>query len=249
MKLVREAYTIQPHRIVGQIIEILKLVGIWGTDSRFAVINFLTKTIHFLLSTLLCIAIFVGSLTSDDSNESLFLAAASVAAGIHSVKLIYVLAKKDQLLSFFDDVCVHSVSDAKELNKVQQTVNNFAKFGFVYMIFVVVGIVGFYIVTLPNFSTEVALPFKIGFPLDWKHNRMYYWFAYFFVIGGIFTAGASSYFTIIYWYTLFNCSIKYKILGNRFRALGTGTETPLQGEIFYPRIFVELVTDHQIIRK
>lgn len=259
MDLIRKEYTIQPHRIIGQIIEILKFAGMWGTDSRPVFIDVLTKVFHFSLSTLFFVALIVASLSSANRNESLYLAAVAVSAAVHSVKLVYVLGKKDQLLTFLKNVCYHSVRDSKHFGMVEQRINSFAKFGFIFLVLVTVGILGFYILTLPIFSSDtddVNLPLRVAFPLDWKNNRINYWIAHLFVIGAISTDAIVISFSVVCWYTLFNCSLKYKILGNQLRALGRWTDdtvvsnlSPNEREELFSQNFAELVTAHRNIRE
>lgn len=172
----------------------------------------------------------------------LFLA---IAAALHVFKLIYILTKKDKILSFLDDICVHSFNDVKEFNEVQQKLNNFAKFGYAYNFFMAFGVSCFQILSLPIFSSEVTLPLKIGFPLDWRNSRTNYWLAHAFIATGVIAAATVSSFTIIYWYIMLNCSMKYKMLGNQLRSMGKKKE---RKELFSQQ-FVQLIETHRNIRK
>lgn len=249
-----EVHIIKPHRIITQIIAVFKCFGMWERDNQFLIIKLLKRLIHFLISASLCFSLFSGSYLSDDYNESFFLTAAGIGSLLQVVKLIYVLTKRDQISSFLDDI---SVTDLEEFSDMQQSLNNFAKFGYVYIFILVIGVVGFYIITLPVFSTDLALPLNIGFPLDWRNNRLNYWLAHSFIAIGLLMAAVAYFFTIVYWYIMFNCSIKYKILGNQFRTLGRTTSTfvckkdisPKEQQEHFSQRFVELITAHQKIQK
>lgn len=252
MEIPKEVHNIKPHRIIGQIISVLTFFGMWETDNQFFLIKLLTKLIYFLISSSFCVSLFSGSYLSADYNESFFLTAAGIGGILQFVKLIYVLAKQDQITIFVNDLCIHSIPDIDEFNAVQRKLNNFAKFGYVNVFITTIGIVGFHIVTLPIFSTEVALPLSIGFPFDWRNSRINYWLAHSYIAIGILTAAVAYFFTMVYWYIMYNCSIKYKLLGNRFRTLGHRTAAIIslteKEELFYKDL-VELVRAHQDIRK
>lgn len=254
MELSKEVvYIIKPHRIVNQIISVLTVFGMWEKDNEFPIIKLLKKVIYFLISLSFCVSLFSGSYLNVDYKESFFLTAAGIGGILQFVKLIYVLAKKDQILSFLNDICVHSLSDLNEFNEIQRKLNNFAKFGYVNIFITTTGIVGFHIVTLPVFATEASLPLSIGFPLEWKNNQINYWLAHSFIAIGILTAAVAYFFTIIYWYIMYNCSIKYKILGNQFRTMGQRTNvaitSPTEKEELFSRDLIQLVTTHRKILK
>lgn len=243
---------IKPHRIISQIISVLTFFGMWETDNQFFITKSLTKLIYFLISSLFCVSLFSGSYLSADYNESFFLTAAGIGGILQFVKLIYVLAKQDQITTFLNDICVHSIPDRDEFNAVQGKLNNFARFGYVNVFITTIGIIGFHIVTLPIFSTEVALPLSIGLPFDWRNNRINYWLAHSYIAIGILIAAVAYFFTMVYWYIMYNCSIKYKILGNRFRTLGYKTTAIIsmreKEELLY-KYLVELVRAHQDIQR
>lgn len=252
----KEIYNIKPHRIISHCITVLTFFGLWQKDDQFLIIKLLKKLIYFLISSSFCVSLFSGSYLSVDYNESFFLTAAGIGGTLQFVKLIYVLNKKEDISSFLNDICVHSL-DSDEFNEVKEKLSNFAKFGYANIFITTFGVVGFHIITLPVFSTEVALPLSIEFPLDWKNNRISYWLAHSFIAIGIFTAAIAYFFTIIYWYIMLNCSIKYKILGNRFRKLGHRTAaiisknvtSPLEKKELFSKCFIDLVKTHQNIQR
>ncbi len=258
IELKQEVYYIKPHRIISRIIGLLSFCGLWEDDNQFIVIKLMKRLVYFVISLSFCVSLFSGSYMSDDYNESFFLTAAGIGGILQFVKLIYVLNKKDQIASFLNDICFHSLSDLDEFNEIQEKLNNFAKFGYANILITTIGVLAFHIVTLPIFSTEVALPLSIEFPLDWKNNRINYWLAHSFIAIGIVIAAIAYFFTMVYWYIMFNCSIKYKILGNQFRKLGQSTSptnvckienSPKETEESFSQRFIELVKIHQNIQK
>lgn len=255
--LQNKVYTIKPHRIVSQIIAVLTFFGMWEKDDQFVVVKLLKKIIHLLIGACLFSALGVGSFLSDDIIESLFLAACAIAAANQVVKLIYILTKKDKILSFIEDICFHTLSDSNEFNEMQQKLNNFAKFGYLLVFFMSFGVLCFLILSLPIFSSEVTLPLNIAFPLDWKNNRMNYWLAHSFIAIGIGAATLETFFCVIYWFIMINCSIKYKILGNQLRTMGEKTSeifannksSQMEKENHFSQYLIQLIKTHRNILK
>lgn len=253
-----KVYNIKPHPIVGQILAVFSFCGMWEKDHQFFIVKLFKKVTLFLITTSLGTAMASGIFIADDNNESLFLAGCAIGTALHTVKLIYILTKKQQILSFIDDICAHSFSDFDEFGKVQQKLNTFAKFGYATVFFASCGIVGFLILSLPIFSSEVTLPLNVGFPLDWKHSRINYWLAHSFISIGVIVVAVVTFFTVIYWYILFNCSIKYTILGNQLRTMGDRTAaiigtghkiSPMEQEKLISQYYVQFIESHQNIQK
>lgn len=255
----KQVFTIKPHRIISQMIVLLTFLGLWEKDNQHFLIKLLKKFAYVLICCTLFGALLWGAYLCDNKNESFFLTACATAVFLQISKLISVLTKKDQILSFLDDICVHSLSDLNESDEVQLNVNNFAKFGYIYLSITAISVVGFHIVTLPIFSPEgeVTLPVSIGFPLDWKNDRVNYWLAHSFIAMGIVTVMIVYFFTMIYWYVMFSCSIKYKILGNQFKRMGQRMTTingqkdsvSMDNQTSFSQCPVELIKIHRNLHK
>lgn len=214
-------FTITTHKLIDRVIKMLVFFGMWhkATDSIYLKLG--KKLINSIVLVSLFASLASGALLSNDMNEKVYLSAATVAAGLLVVKLIYMLLKQREILTFLNGICVHTVADANEFNVVTIKLNNFARFIYVNYFSMSMAMFLFAIFTLPFFSSERRLPLNIGFPLDWRKSLFAYCLAHSFVIVAVVFALAVTFFTIIYWYIMFNCSIKYQIFGNKLRELGS----------------------------
>lgn len=216
-------YKIEIHPIIGHVIKVLQLFGMWHKDDESFYRKMAKKTINSTILLSLFASLASGAYLSKDMNESVYLSAATVASALLVVKLSYILSKQNQIHQFLNEICVHTVTDAEEFDEINIKLNNFARFGYMNMLSMVVAIFLFTILSLPFFSSEKRLPLNVGFPLDWKESLLGYWLAHTFVITAVVFAVVVTFFTIVYWYIMFNCSINYKILGNRLRKFGSRT--------------------------
>ncbi len=73
----------------------------------------------------------------------------------------------------------------------------------------------------PIFEKERVLPVPIWFPLDWKNNLLYYWFAYIFsTLGQLSLVVLNSFIPIFIWFLMYGNALKLKLLGDRISKLG-----------------------------
>nr|QGW45403.1 odorant receptor 30 [Bradysia odoriphaga] len=214
-------YTIRAHPIISQVITVLQIFGMWHKNEEPISLRMGKKMINSIISVSFLVSLFSGAFLSDDMNESVYLSAATVGIALLVVKLGYILSKQHEINEFLNDICVHSIEDVNEFDEINIKLENFAKFCYVNLFSLLLGISLFIITSLPFFSSERRLPFNIAFPLDWKNSTVGYCLAHTFVVVAVIFAMVVSFFTIIYWYVMFNCSIKYQLLGNRLRKLGS----------------------------
>lgn len=242
---------IQP--IIGHIIKVLQLFGMWRRNDKsrcLQCVEMIQKIFSLITLILLFASLSSGSYISEDMSESVYLSAASVASALMVIKLTYVISKPIEIHKFLNEICVHSAADSKEFDEISVELNNFAKFGYANIFSMLSSISFFIIMSLPFFSSETRLPLNIGFPLDWRSSTISYVLAHSFVVIAVVVAMVVTFFTIIYWYVMFNCSIKYKLLGNRIQRLGeeTRSEKTLR-EQHVVKELIELIQIHRHIQE
>ncbi|XP_037028512.1 odorant receptor 94b-like [Bradysia coprophila] len=214
-------YTIRAHPIISQVITVLQIFGMWHKDEESTFSKIGKKMINSIMLVSLFASLSSGAYLSGDMNESVYLSAATVASALLVVKLGYILSKQHEINEFLNDICVHSIEDVNEFDEINIKLENFAKFGYINVFSMLLAIFLFIILSLPFFSSERRLPLNVGFPLDWKNSIVGYCLAHTFVVAAVIFAMVVTFFTIIYWYVMFNCSIKYQLLGNSLRKLGS----------------------------
>lgn len=249
-------YKIEVHPIIDHIIKVLQLFGLWRrNDNSFCLksVEMIQKIFGLITVPSLSASLTLGAYMSDDMNETVYLSATMVASALMSVKLIYVIVKQTEIRKFLNEICVHSVTDVKEFDEINVELNNFAKFGYANIFSMALSISLFIIFSLPFFSTERRLPLNVGIPFDWRNSTISYALAHSFIVIAVVFATIVTFYTIIYWYIMFNCSIKYKLLGNRLRQLGeqtTNEKTLCQQEErnFVVKELIELIKIHRHIQ-
>lgn len=175
------------------------------------------KFFCFLIYSSFFISLVCGVYLSDDKNESIFLAAMSLAVGVIIVKLNYMLWLQEEIYNFIYDIGTHSMTDEKEFLKCTKKIDNFMNFVTAFLTMTLFGVIPIFVFCLPIFSNEKKLPLKIAFPWNYRHNECAYWAAYFYTLFGYLYTLVCMLVTIIIWYVMLNCSIKYESLANQFR--------------------------------
>lgn len=249
-------YEIKPHPVIGHVITSLTLFGMWHRDDESVYLAIAKKVIYTIILVAFFASLGTGAFLAEDMNESISLSAAAVCTALMVVKLFYVLSKQKEVQEFLNDICVHSVTDVEEFDEITVQLNNFGKFGYANVCSMFVSIFLIIALSLAFFPSEKQLPLNIGFPLDWKRSVWEYWVAHTFVIISLVTAMVVTFFTIIYWNIMYNCSIKYKILGNKFRRFGSdsmNTEKNMLSTVEKRRLIVadliNLIKTHRRIQE
>lgn len=135
------------------------------------------------------------------------------------IKLLYIIWKKKQILRLLRAIGVYSIEDQEEFLLVNHNLKILMKFVTVFLSLTYFASFRCLLI-LPFLASEKRLFPNIGFPLNWENNEVSYWVAFTFV----FTEGTLSsltiLFSIIMWYLMFNCALKYEILGYQIKKMG-----------------------------
>lgn len=201
---------------------ILYFFEVWQHENRGFFVSTCFRLWYLLSYGYVVIAIALGSLTTNNENEVVFLAVMAIIAVVIVIRLYSFLWKKDDILRFIREMGTHSIKDDEEFQQVNDSINNFIKFvsSFEIMIFCAVVTVS----SVPFFTTEYRLPLTYYFPFDWHQNIFLYICAYVFVIYGLMSTLLYTIFNSIIWYLMMSCGVKYLTLGSEFRNMGIGSD-------------------------
>lgn len=255
-------YKIEIHPLIYQIINVFDCCGMWERYSRFATVfgvN-LIKLIYSVVYGSYVMSIAIGCYSKrDDKDELLLLAVVGVLSGVLLVKQNYVLWKHKEITIFLHELSENSIADENEFIKIDKKINFFMKFVRYYLYMNTLGNSLFMISGLPIFRREKMLPLNIWLPLDWKNNGIHYWIAYSICFTCLILSWLNSLLTVLVWYLMINCSIKYEILGSQLRNIGITrtTNAPVaidrgsngEKQKLLLQDFIELIKSHQHIRK
>lgn len=211
-------YYIEVNKRISQIVIVLHQSGIWCNDEESISLAKRARKLFYLIFLMSYDASIIScSLLSDNWNESVYLIAVGIAGIVTTIKMYYFVWKQKEIRAFISQTGTQYVEDYEEFVKVKDKVKSFMNFSSTYLLMVFVGCGLLVTFSLPVFSSEIRLPFNIWFPLDWKNNSISYWIAFAFVFCGMIGSLMAVMASVIIWYLMLNCSIKYQILGNQFR--------------------------------
>ncbi len=214
-------FTIEVHKIVNQMISYLYLFGIWQNESHSRFRVWCSRVWYLLAYGYVAIAIALGSMTTDNENEVVFLAVLAIVAFVLELRLYLFLWRKDEIFGFIRKMGVHSIKDDEEYSHVNDKINNFMKFVSFYEITLFCSVVMMSSSALPFIVSERRLPVSYYFPFDWHGNTFNYVIAYAFVVYGLMLTCYIAITNTIVWYLMMSCGVKYLILGNEFRNIGS----------------------------
>lgn len=166
-----------------------------------------------------------------------------------TVKLWILVFKQKKVMELLNRICVFSIKGDEELVFFTNKVKKFAKFVTVLTWLTAGSVLGS--VVFPFVGNTKSLIMDIAFPLDWKNSEIGFWMAQIFFVSEVAISGIVLSFSIIIWYLLLHCSLRYKILGADMRSLGrqvTGDGnvklTEKQQQIIFYRDLGELIKNH-----
>lgn len=165
----------------------------------------------------------VGAIKNEKMDELVFLVEASIVTGVYTVKLWILIWKQNQILHLLKRICEFSIRDDCGYVLFKDKLGGFIKFvvGFVTGLIIALSLET---VVFPMFGTEKTLFYKIWFPLDWRNSEVAFWMANIFIFIGDFIMMTVMLFSIIIWYLLLNCALRYEVLGSEIRDMGHITE-------------------------
>lgn len=221
-----EMYQIKIHNRIHQIIALFHYFNLWQKETQssfrevFWKLFYISFYVHFLVS------IGIGAVYAVNKEESIFLSEIFLTGSVITMKLIYILWKKKDILAFTEKLGIHMIEDCGTFDKVNNKLKNFMKFMSCYMCLIISSVP---LVTMSSFVTnEKRLPLNVAFPMDWKHNELVYCVAFAYVTIGIIFSVVFNFLSNIIWYIMMNYCIKYEVLLHQLRNIGNVNERNLE---------------------
>lgn len=219
-------YNIEIHGTFRRIIGVFYQLGIWQNVKESAFHRMCWKLFYLFHFILFQIIVVTCGYLSDSINDALFCVEIEVGTVVLTIKLIYLLWKKDDIQALLSGcLLTHSIPNHEEYVDITKKIEYFMKFVHTYMLGLGVTAVVLSVATLPIFSNEKKLPIIFTLPFDSEQNVIIYWTTYVYLTFELFFLVVLSFFPVIIWYIMLNCSIKYRLLGNQLRGFGTKRST------------------------
>ncbi|XP_037039750.1 putative odorant receptor 71a [Bradysia coprophila] len=216
------------HTVIDRTISFFRRIGIWHGEVRPTMNQLRLKLFYSIYHTFFCTSLYVGAITNESADESIFLAEAAIIVAVFTIKIWMLIWKQKQIMRLLNRICVFSIRNGEEFEFFNDKVEKFIKFVKLFACATVIASLGCSV--FPFFVNEKLFIVDIAFPLDWKDSEIGFWMAYIFFVSEIVLTLLALTFSVIIWYLLLHCSLRYKILGMEIRNMGRTTD-PSKEEI------------------
>lgn len=230
---------VEVDRTVCYLFAVFYQLGIWSRHEESYRRGLIRRTLYVFHYFSFFIFIATRAIQSDNDDEKLILMEVAIGVVILMVKLYYLLWKTDEILTFFEDpIVTHCMTTNDDYGEVQDKVKKIGKYFRAYITILIFTAIVVILLALPIFTGEKTLPIFMRFDSDSEsfYDTILYCMSFFFISTGIITSVIYNGFMLFIWYVMYNYSIEYKVLGNRFKALGGST---------YEQELVDLIRSHK----
>lgn len=211
------------HPLIQHIIQLNYNFGLWQEEDAPLVRKIARTVVYVLFSIGFVVSLLGGSLITEDHHESLFLLTLGLIVSVLNFKTFLNYSRANDVLAILQAICTHSIENGDSdqlLQNINRKLNFFKNCSFLFLALIVTIVLTFLMLFFPAFLTKKQLPFNIWFPLDWKESSIAHWMAYLYIIFCLIFNSFICLLTLIVWYIMLNCSIKYEVLGDRFSHFG-----------------------------
>ncbi|XP_037039743.1 putative odorant receptor 71a [Bradysia coprophila] len=245
-------HSVRIHKVIDQMTSFFHRIGIWHGEDKPTVGQIRLKSFYCIHYLFFITSTSIGAITKETVDESIFLAEVSIALTVLTIKIWMLIWKQKQIMRLLDRICVFSIRNNEEFEFFTDKVEKFIKFVNVFMCATIVGSLGNS--AFPFIGNERTIIVDFAFPMDWKNSEIGFWMAYiFFVFENILTFLPFS-FSVIIWYLLLHCSLRYKILLTEMRNMGriTGGDkvkiSEQEQKTIYHKDFAAAIEAHNHLR-
>lgn len=135
------------------------------------------------------------------------------------IKLWLFIWQQNQILDLLNRVCVFTIRIEDNCHHFNCKLKEFMKFVLLFlMTTTAIALLGS--VILPFLGSDKAVFVKIAFPIDYETSEVAFWSATIFIFVGVLLTMITLFFSIIIWYLLLVCSLRYDVLGSDLKNMG-----------------------------
>lgn len=247
-------HRVEMHPWIKKLMTFFYRMGIWSREDEETVREKMLKLFYPFYFLLGIISLMTGAVAADSTNDSIFLVQISVNCMVLLAKLLYLILRKSEVLELLNRICNYDVNSIEEMTSINRKLRNLLTF----CVFVF-GSVNFSecssVIILPiQFHNEKKLFFDIGFPLDWKNDEFAYWSADIFLATEMIIVTISLLFSVIVWYLMANSGLRYKVLGQQIKRIGSvegriANERQTMSDSLYFRDMQDAIESHKHLKE
>lgn len=192
-------------------------VGLWTTKDR----RIFSWQIFLLLLISSCIlSTTIKACTTDNNDESVFLAMVSLIGIVQIYRLYHIVWKQHKIIELMYASSASSTDDYETFCNANKKLTNFTMF---VKYFLVITFSAFMCATFAP-AVKKQLIINIAFPLDYESNESAFWIVHAYVSASFLVSIISCLVATMIWYIMLNIVVKFELLGNGFKRLGTTDE-------------------------
>ncbi|XP_037039648.1 putative odorant receptor 71a [Bradysia coprophila] len=211
-------HSIQIHKVIGLLISTFYLIGAWHRGDKPTFKEIRMKLFYCIYYFLFLVASVGGIIKNEKKDDSIFLVEVSMGILIVWINLSLAIWKQNEILNFLNVVCVFSIRNGDDCLTYNAKLRGLIKFAFVFLISL--AFASFSCVFSPLVGSEKILFIKIVFPLDYKNSEIAFWIATAFLFTEFILTVTFSICTVLIWYLLLVCALRYEVLGGDLKNMG-----------------------------
>ncbi|XP_037049878.1 odorant receptor 94b-like [Bradysia coprophila] len=211
-------YSARIHKFVVQIFSLFRRIGLWHGEDRPTSRQLLQKSFFCIYYLTFILSMSVKAFISDALDESIFLAECSIICAALLIKIRMFLWKQMETVVMLNRICVFTIRNEEAFAFFNNKVEKFVKFMKMCVkntLFISLGCV-----VLPFLGSQRSLIANIALPFDWENSEIGFWVVYIFSLTEYYIVVLTMLFSLIMWYLLLLCSLRYKILGMEMKNIG-----------------------------
>lgn len=216
-------HSIKIHKLIALLMALFYLTGIWHRGDKPTIREFKIKLFYGIYHILGVLALGFGAILNEKHDQTVFLTEASIAVGVYSFKLWTLIWQQNQIRDLLNRVCEFSIRNDDDYRRYNEKLGRFMKFVVALLLTVFVG--SFESVVVPFLGSEKTLFFQIAFPFDYRNSEIAFFFAYAFVFTITVLTIIAVFVSVLIWYFLLNCSLRYEVLASELRNTGRVSKT------------------------
>lgn len=212
-------YSVEVPKAINLIFESLYRLGLWHRQDPPTAKGTRIKLFYSIYYFFFPATLFTAALTTDDKDEFIFLLQVGTAAVVLFLKLFYLTWSKREILQLTNRIGVYSLEDCEQFalaNKKLQSLNKMTKI----LILIIYSTDISCAFILPFIGSKKTLFVNIAFPLDWRNDELAFWVAFVFLTLEIFISCVAFLLSVLSWYLMISCALRYQILGLQIINLG-----------------------------
>lgn len=214
----RTMLVIGSNKLSLRLTSLLHKFGVWRKNNSICY-QIYANTIQILFSFGYTVCLSGAVFESADLVEATVSIPLSLSCVIICTRIANFYYKNDSMQERLDEIHNFQLWNYEEQSFIAHRLKRFNSLALAFTVTIYFCLSSQLLV--PLFLSNKTLPLPIWFPLDWRHNSIHFWIVYMYSSMAIFVIGHMVMLLQIYTcYLMFMNTLKFEVLGLRFKSLG-----------------------------